>query len=154
MEIRRLTPGDQALVLAAARLFDDPPLPEVTARFLGLPGHHLLFAFDEGETIGFISGVELTHPDKGTEMFIYELGVDEPHRRRGVGTALVGELASLAAERGCYGMFVLTEADNEPALRTYRRAGAGPSEPAVMLTWTFARPGSEGVVAPRDGSGS
>ena len=154
MEIRRLTPDDQALVLAAAHLFDDPPLPEATARFLGLPGHHLFFAFEGGEAIGFISGVELTHPDKGTEMFLYELGVDEAHQRHGVGTALVSALALLAAERGCYGMFVLTEADNEPALRTYRRAGAGPDEAAQMLTWTFARPGSGGVVARHDGSGS
>jgi ribosomal protein S18 acetylase RimI-like enzyme len=137
MEIRRLTPGDQGLVLAAAHLFDDPPLPEATDTFLGLPGHHLLFAFDGGETIGFISSMELTHPDKGTEMFLYELGVDEAHRRQGVGTALVDALAAVAAERGCYGMFVLTEAENEAALRTYRRAGAGPSEPAQMLTWTF-----------------
>ncbi|HEY7940394.1 MAG TPA: GNAT family N-acetyltransferase [Candidatus Limnocylindrales bacterium] len=137
MEVRRLTPGDQALVLATAHLFDDPPLPEATARFLGLPGHHLLFAFDGGAPIGFVSGVELTHPDKGTEMFLYELGVDEPHRRQDVGTALVGALASVAAERGCYGMFVLIEPDNEAARRTYQRAGAGESEPAGMLTWTF-----------------
>ena len=136
--IRRLTPDDQARVLAAAHLFDDPPLPAATARFLALPGHHLLFAMEGGEPIGFISGVELTHPDKGTEMFLYELGVAEAHQRHGVGTALVRALASIAIERGCYGMFVLTEADNEPALRTYRRAGAGPSEPAQMLTWTFA----------------
>jgi len=138
MEIRRLQADDQALVLAAARLFDDPPLPAATAGFLALPGHHLLFAFDAGEAIGFISGVELTHPDKGTEMFLYELGVDDPNRGQGVGTALVGALASMAAERGCRGMFVLIEPDNEPALRTYRRAGAGPSEPVGMLTWTFA----------------
>jgi ribosomal protein S18 acetylase RimI-like enzyme len=154
MEIRRLTSDDQALVLAAAHLFDGPPLPGATATFLGLPGHHLLFAFDGDKPIGFISGVELTHPDKGTEMFLYELGVAEPHQRHGVGSALVRALASMAAERGCYGMFVLTEADNEPALRTYRRAGAGPSESAEMLTWTFADPGTQGVVARRDGSGS
>ncbi len=137
MEIRRLTPDDQAVVLAAGHLFDDPPRPEATGRFLGLPGHHLLFAFAAGEPIGFISGVELTHPDKGTEMLLYELGVDEPHRRQGVGTALVGALASAARERGCYGMFVLIEPDNEAALRTYRRAGSGPREPTGMLTWTF-----------------
>ncbi len=136
-KIRRLTPGDQALVLAAAHLFDDPPLPDATARFLDLAGHHLLLLLEGDDPIGFISGVELTHPDKGTEMFLYELGVDEAHRRQGVGTALVGALAALAAERGCYGMFVLTEGENEAALRTYRRAGAGPSEPAQLLTWTF-----------------
>ena len=39
--------------------------------------------------MGFVSGVEVTHPDKGTEMFLYELAVDEPFRRRGIGRALV-----------------------------------------------------------------
>jgi ribosomal protein S18 acetylase RimI-like enzyme len=137
MEIRRLTPDDQAAVLGAGYLFDDPPLAEATARFLDLPGHHLLFAFEGGRAIGFVSGVELTHPDKGTEMFLYELGVDEPYRRRGVGRALAEALAVAARERGCYGMFVLTEATNEAALRTYRGAGAGQAESSEMLSWTF-----------------
>ena len=70
--------------------------------------------------------MELTHPDKGTEMFLYELGVDEPHRRQGVGTALVGALAALAAERGCYGMFVLTEADNEAGPANLPAGRCGP----------------------------
>jgi len=54
--------------------------------------------------IGFVSGVELTHPDKGSEMFLYELGVDAAARRRGVGRALVEALRALARRRGCYGM--------------------------------------------------
>ena len=47
--------------------------------------------------VGMISGVETTHPDKGTEMFLYELGVDEDARRRGVATALVNALADAGA---------------------------------------------------------
>ncbi|MFI5262359.1 MAG: GNAT family N-acetyltransferase [Candidatus Limnocylindrales bacterium] len=140
MEIRRLKPEDQAAVLEAGYLFDDPPVVAATTRFLDLPGHHLLFAFEGGRAIGFVSGVELTHPDKGTEMFLYELGVDEPYRRRGVGRALVVALASLARERGCNGMVVLTEARNEAARRTYRGAGAGPAASTVMLTWTLGEP--------------
>ena len=71
-----------------------------------------------------ISGVETTHPDKGTEMFLYELGVDEDARRQGVATALVNALAALARERGCYGMWVGVDTDNAAARATYRRAGA------------------------------
>ncbi|HZE00492.1 MAG TPA: GNAT family N-acetyltransferase, partial [Pseudonocardiaceae bacterium] len=51
-------------------------------------------------------------PDKGTEMFLYELGVDDRFRRRGIGKALVAALAELARESGCYGMWVLTDSDN------------------------------------------
>src|ERR671927_518991 len=104
MEIRVLGPGDDAAVGAAGHLFDRAIDPGATARFLMEAGHHLLVASDQGRPAGFVSGVELTHPDKGTEMFLYELGVDESFRRRGIGTALVNALVALAHERGCYGV--------------------------------------------------
>jgi [ribosomal protein S18]-alanine N-acetyltransferase len=129
--------GDDALVLAAGELFDRPPTPEWTAAFLTHDGHHLLFAVVDDAPVGFVSGVETTHPDKGTEMFLYELAVHERHRNRGVGRALVRALAELAARRGCYGMWVLTDSDNAAALASYRAAGAGEPEPQVMLSWEF-----------------
>ncbi|MET8943917.1 GNAT family N-acetyltransferase [Streptomyces sp. NPDC004542] len=42
--------------------------------------------------------------------------VAEPYRRRGIGRAPVGRLAALGRERGCYGMWVLTDAGNDVAL--------------------------------------
>jgi aminoglycoside 3-N-acetyltransferase I len=138
VEIRRLGPGDERLVLSGAALFDAPPTELLTQRFLSKEEHHLLYAVeDDGEPVGFVSGVETTHPDKGTEMFLYELSVAETHRRRGIGTALVRSLAELARERGCYGMWVSTDATNGAALGAYRAAGAGPPEPFVMLQWSF-----------------
>src|SRR5512133_552428 len=104
VEIRRLGPGDEEAVIAAGSLFDDAPDPEATRRFLAEPTQHLLIAYDAQTPLGFVSGVETTHPDKGTEMFLYELGVDEAARGRGVGRTLVERLAALARERGCYGM--------------------------------------------------
>jgi ribosomal protein S18 acetylase RimI-like enzyme len=126
-------------VLAAAALFDTPPLPEVTRRFLAEPTHHLLLAWVEGDgaAAGFVSGVETTHPDKGTEMFLYELAVEEASRNQGIGRALVRELADLARERGCYGMWVLTDDGNPAALRAYAAAGAEREPVAVMFSWTF-----------------
>ena len=49
---------------------------------------------DDDRAVGFVSGVETTHPDKGTEMFLYELGVDDSARRQGVGRGI-----ALAATR-------------------------------------------------------
>jgi ribosomal protein S18 acetylase RimI-like enzyme len=137
MEIRRLGPGDDAAVVAAGHLFDGPARADATARFLAEPGHHLFLAYDGGTPVGFVSGVDVTHPDKGTEMFLYELAVDEGARRCGVGRALVEALAALARERGCYGMWVLTDHDNEAAQRTYRGGGATRESSHVMLTWDF-----------------
>jgi ribosomal protein S18 acetylase RimI-like enzyme len=124
-------------VVAASDLFDAAAKPEWAARFLADPDHHLCLAIDDGAAVGFVTGVEMTHPDKGTEMFLYELGVDERHRRRGIGRALVTALASRAEERGCYGMWVLTERDNQAAMRTYAAAGAGNDSDEVMLEWRF-----------------
>lgn len=138
MRIVRVAPGDEYVVHAGADLFDDLPTEEATARFLARDGHHLLVAIEDDEPVGFVSGIEMTHPDKGTEMFLYELSVGEDHRRRGIGTALVRALAALAREHGCYGMWVGTEADNEAALATYRAAAAEPPEDCVVLTWKFS----------------
>ena len=138
MRIARLATGDEQIVLGGADLFDAPPVEAFTEKFLTLEGHHLLAALDDdGNAIGFVTGVETTRPDKGTEMFLYELLVGEQHRGQGVGRALVEALADLARDRGCYGMWVGTKADNAAALATYRAAGADPPEPCVILSWTF-----------------
>ena len=136
VEIRRLGATDEGAVLAAGALFDHDPDPDATRRFLGEPTHHLLLAYDPaGRPVGFVSGVETTHPDKGTEMFLYELSVDPAARRRGVGRRLVDALAALARERGCYGMWVGTETENVAARATYERAGARETRPHLILEW-------------------
>src|SRR3954452_19310274 len=139
MEIRALGPGDDAAVVAAQHLFDGPARADATARFLSEPGSHLLVAYDEGRPAGFVSGVEVTHPDKGTEMFLYELAVDEPYRRRGHGRALVEALDALARERGCVGMFVFVDDDNAAGRAAYRSAGGAESSRPIMVDWTMGR---------------
>jgi [ribosomal protein S18]-alanine N-acetyltransferase len=130
-----MAPADLDAVVAAGPLFDGPVQPGAAARFLAEPTAHLGVAYEDGQPVGFVSGVETTHPDKGTEMFLYELAVDERHRRRGIGTALVRALAERARERGCYGMWVLTDRSNEAAMATYRRAGATVESDHVMFGW-------------------
>jgi ribosomal protein S18 acetylase RimI-like enzyme len=137
-EIRWLGSGDDQLVLDAAVLFDATPRRDWTAQFLGRDGHHLLIAYLGDTPVGFISGVETLHPDKGAEMFVYELGVDDPYRRRGVASELVRELLEVARRRGCYGMWVPVEPDNEAALATYRSTGAAGPDPAANFTWSIA----------------
>jgi aminoglycoside 3-N-acetyltransferase I len=134
MRIERIT--DATAVHRAADLFDYPPLPAATERFLATPGHHLLFAYDDGgRPVGMISGVEMTHPDKGTEMFIYELEVAPAARLQGIGSGLVAALAEVARSGGCYGMWVGTERGNDAARATYRRAGASDETEFVLLNW-------------------
>ncbi|MGP4045629.1 GNAT family N-acetyltransferase [Streptomyces sp. 2A115] len=141
MEIRRATTADE--LAAAEYLFDHPIRPEWARRFLAAQGHHLFLAYEyEGDgsvesPVGFVSGVETVHPDKGTEMFLYELGVAEPYRRRGTGRALVQALAALGRELGCYGMWVLVDTGNDVALAAYRSAGGKDDGTCAVVTWDF-----------------
>ena len=69
-------------IARAAGLFDRELRPEAVERFAADPDHHLLLAVEGDAVVGFVSGVEMTHPDKGPEMFVYELGVDPEARNR------------------------------------------------------------------------
>ncbi|MFE6820612.1 GNAT family N-acetyltransferase [Streptomyces sp. NPDC057677] len=140
MEIRRA--ATVAELLAAGHLYDDPPREDWAERFLAAPGHLMLIAYAEdgadGFPAGFVSGIEMLHPDKGAEMCLYELSVDEAHRRRGVGRALTEALLAEARGRGCRGVWVGVDTDNDPALATYRSAGAADEGVFAMRGWTFA----------------
>jgi ribosomal protein S18 acetylase RimI-like enzyme len=146
MNIRVLGAGDEDLVQAASHLFDAPAIRTATARFLSTTDDHLLIAYEGDRAVGFISGVEVTHPDKGTEMFIYELATDVAYRRRGIAGALIDALKSRALERGCYGMWVLTDEGNDAALATYVAAAGVPERGQVVVAWNFLDPAPSDVV--------
>ena len=138
MEIVHLGPGDEDKVVEAGSLFDDPVSSTATHAFLADERHHLLIAYVDGEPAGFVTAVEMLHPDKhAPEMFLYELGVHADFRRRGVATALVGDLLVLCRRRGCREMWVLTESDNVAALGTYTKTG-GTREDTVMFTYDLS----------------
>ncbi|MBD3576855.1 MULTISPECIES: GNAT family N-acetyltransferase [Streptomyces] len=136
MEILRAT--TVAELQAAEGLFDGPAPLGRCERFLSAPGHVMLIAYVDGVPAGMVSGVEMSHPDKGTEMCLYELSVDEGYRRRGIGRALTEALAAEARDRGCYGMWVGVDTGNEAALATYASAGARDEGVFAMRGWPLA----------------
>lgn len=134
--IRRIDDVDD--VLGASDLFDQPVDPAHARRFLDAPGHVLFLAYDAEVPVGFVSGVETAHPDKGPEMFLDELAVAPPYRRQGIGRALVVALRDLAVVRGCIAMWVLADHDNEAARATYESAGSERGTSHVMYDWPLA----------------
>jgi ribosomal protein S18 acetylase RimI-like enzyme len=143
LELRWMTSGDAATIEAAGYLFDDEVQHEFAERFLRQPNHHLCIAYVDDEPAGFVSGIEITHPDKGTEMLLYELGVDDDFRRRGVGRSLVVALREYAHVRGCTGVWVPADDDNEPALAMYRSTGPDEDAPSRILWWDLSASGDE-----------
>lgn len=135
MDIRRVTTRHDAV--AAQALFDGPARPDATARFLADSGHHMLVAYVEDTPAGMVSGVETTHPDKGTEMLMCVLDVAERYRDTGIATALVRALGDVAVECGCYGMRMLADPSDAAAMTACRSAGGTDPSDTTMLTWTF-----------------
>lgn len=136
VRIVRMKPGDEAMIQRAEPLFDDPVNLASTRAFLEDDRHHLFIAFtDNGEPAGFVSAVEIFHPDEPQpEMFLNELAVGPAFQRRGIATALVKELLQLCKSRGCSEMWLGTEATNTAALRTYEGTG-GKRETFVLFTY-------------------
>jgi len=116
-------PGDEEEVAKFEEAFDHSPSREETRRFLSDERHILLLGYLDDRPVGFASGVEVFHPDKGPELFLNEIGIIEEARRHGVARALIEELKRLGRERGCVSMWVLTDEDNGPAMGLYRDAG-------------------------------
>jgi ribosomal protein S18 acetylase RimI-like enzyme len=135
MRIKRLGPGEERELEKLHRCLDGRVIAEAATRFLNSDNHHILVGYDGESAVGFVSGVETTHPDKGTEMLLYELAVDERFRRRGYGIALVRRLVEVARDRGCYGMWVLSDERNTAGLATYASAGALRASSTVELCW-------------------
>lgn len=136
--------AEETGIVENSRLFDDAVTVEGARDFVSRPGHVLLLASAaDGTGIGFVSGVEMRHPDKAPEMFVYELGVDPAWRRQGVARGLVLALRDEALRRGCTGMWTGTEHDNVAALATYRSLGATVDDASVFITWDDLGTGQE-----------
>ena len=118
----------------------EPPAPERATELLADERTFFLVAFDGEAPIGFVLAYELLRRDGDpTILFVYEVGVDESHRRRGVATALLRELERFARERGIRRAFVLTDESNEPAMRFYESlGGVRPYDDDVMWRFEYA----------------
>ena len=138
MNVRRLSVGDEDVVVALA---EQTALTRAQASaFLRDDRTIFLVAFDDAGPMGFVFGYELLrrHGDP-TILFVYEVGVRKPYRRRGVATRLLRELESLARRRGVRRAFVLTAESNEAAMRLYESVGGvRPYDDDVMWRFEFA----------------
>lgn len=123
LEVKILTPADEAaLERVAEGVFDEPVDLKLTRAFLADPRHHIAVAIEEGEIVGFVSGVDYVHPDKPRELWINEVGVAPSHHRRGIGRQVLECMLSHARSIGCRQAWVLTERQNIAAMRLYNSA--------------------------------
>jgi len=135
MAIITLNPDDIRLFRDAMALFGRafgdtdsyqgaPPPDDYVRGWLGKPGNILLVAA-EGETVvGALAAYVLQKFEQArSEIYIYDLAVDEAHRRKGIATALIERLKAVARERGAYVIYVQADYGDDPAINLYTKLG-------------------------------
>lgn len=135
LSILNLQPTDVArmeeLMTVFGQAFDDLPTytaarPDAayTARLLGDPHFIAVAAVKDGTVVGGLTAYELPKFEQArSEIYIYDLAVAATHRRRGVATALIRELQTIAAARGAWVVFVQADHGDHPAIALYTRLG-------------------------------
>lgn len=122
LQARILQAGDEDLLAAAYEAIgEDRPSAERCAALLANPGFVAVAALAPGP-VGFAWGHMLAHPE-GDALLLYSIDVAEGARRQGAGRAMVEAFKALAAERGCYEVWVATNRSNAAAMALYRAAG-------------------------------
>ena len=134
--IRHLGAADLGPMKALLRLFgdafDDPASYQGAvpgdAYLLGRLSDETFFAIlaldEAGAVIGGLAAYELKKfEQERSEIYIYDLAVDEQYRRQGVATALIGELRRLAVERGAYVIYVQADYGDDAAVALYTKLG-------------------------------
>ena len=72
---------------------------------------------------GHLAGQILVHENWNRFAIIWDIAVDPPFRRRGVGHRLIEQAIEWARERGLPGVMLETQSINVPACRLYERCG-------------------------------
>jgi ribosomal protein S18 acetylase RimI-like enzyme len=96
-------------------------------KFLNDCSSALFVAFFEGKAVGFaIANRLLRFDQRRSEVMLYEIGVKEEFRRRGIGIALVEEVKTWAKTQGADEVFVFTNKSNLPAVALYESTQGKP----------------------------
>ena len=102
----------------------EPPSDAYLAGFLGKAHVVALVALVDGAVAGGLVAYELEKFERARrEMYIYDLAVDERHRRKGIATTLIQKLGEIAASRGAWVVYVQADYGDAPAIALYEKLG-------------------------------
>ena len=108
-----------------ATYLDAVPSAVYLQRLLASPQFVAIAARDpNGAVVGALAGYVLEKFEQDRrEIYIYDLAVLEPHRRRGVATQLISTLQGIARDIRAYVIFVQADYGDDPAIRLYEKLG-------------------------------
>ncbi|CAN7473614.1 AAC(3)-I family aminoglycoside N-acetyltransferase [Phenylobacterium sp. LjRoot219] len=134
-EVGRLGPGDvtrlRALNAVFGEAFADPatfggePPSEAWLEGLLAKEHVIaLVALAEGAVVGGLVAYEFDKFERARrEVYIYDLAVAAPFRRRGIATGLIRALQAIAQTRAAWVVFVQADYGDDPAIALYQKLG-------------------------------
>jgi aminoglycoside 3-N-acetyltransferase I len=135
VRIQELAPRDLDLMGGMLTMFGEAfgepdiyggarPGRDYMERLLGGEYFIALAALDGDAVVGGIAAYELPKfEQERSEIYIYDLAVASSHRRRGIATALIGELKAIAAARGAWVVYVQADHGDDPAIALYSKLG-------------------------------
>jgi aminoglycoside 3-N-acetyltransferase I len=133
--VRQLVDGDieayRAMLEVFAKGFEDvesyqsaPPSDAYIRDLLRRDTFIALMAYDATRAVGALAAYVLPKFEQARcEVYIYDLAVLASHRRRGIATALIGELRRIAAALGAYVIYVQADLGDDPAIALYTKLG-------------------------------
>jgi aminoglycoside 3-N-acetyltransferase I len=138
VRVQRLSPPQlpsfRQLIALFGRAFHDPetysarpPSDAYLEALLSRMDVVVIVALDGGTVVGgLVAYVLPKFEQERSEVYLYDLAVDEGHRRRGIARDLILELRTVAAALGAWVIFVQadTGAEDLPAVRLYESLGA------------------------------
>lgn len=103
---------------------DAVPDDDYLAALLSKPHFIALAAMSGDDVVGGLAAYVLDKFERDRrEIYIYDLAVARPHRRRGIATALIERLLDVASERRAYVIFVQADRGDQAAIKLYESMG-------------------------------
>lgn len=130
IQVRRLGTDDFAQAVEAIQTVKKPrPHPTFghayLKKFLSRRENVLILAEQDGMPTGFLLAYILDRVDRDQKMFcLYEIGVTQAYRQRGVGRAMIEALKLVCKHENAMKAWVITNRSNMAAVRLYSSTGA------------------------------
>lgn len=100
------------------------PSQEYLTNLLAGPGFIAVVALEGENVVGGLCAYELKKFERErSEIYIYDLAVEEKHRRQGIATNLILKLKEIAKEKKAYVIYVQADLGDEPAINLYTKLG-------------------------------
>ncbi len=119
--IRPAVPEDLDALARLETVFPGDCISRKSFRHLLTRGHAAIWVYYEGQ--GVVGNAVVLYRRRSAGARVYSLVVDPAYQGRGIARALLEAAEQAAAAKGCITIHLEVRADNEAAIRLYRKAG-------------------------------